>query len=316
LQKSQRLIQLMMRINAKKSFTVKELADEFGLSTRTITRDLQELSELGVPIYSIQGRGGGHKLLRERLLPPISFTEGEAIAMFFACQAMEYFGSLPFGDGADTALHKFYHYLPADVREQIDRLKMRVMFWSPYRSMSPEVLQTLLQAVMTQRVVTIAYKSSGGVSERNIQPIGLYASSGYWYCPAHCFLKDEMRQFRADRILSASINETIPSRDDISRMSLQTKPTKDHLEQTALHLEMTQKGVWLMESNPRFAPSIERNEDGSGQAIVQIAAEDLEFYVNVIWQFGGEVKISGPTEAVASMKRKVESMRSLYGLAE
>jgi predicted DNA-binding transcriptional regulator YafY len=53
LHKSQRLFQMMMRINAKKSFTVKELADEFGLSSRTIMRDLQELSELGVPIYSI-----------------------------------------------------------------------------------------------------------------------------------------------------------------------------------------------------------------------------------------------------------------------
>lgn len=57
MQKSQRLIQLMMMINAKKSFTVKELADEFGLSVRTLSRDLDELSGLGVPIYSVQGRG-------------------------------------------------------------------------------------------------------------------------------------------------------------------------------------------------------------------------------------------------------------------
>jgi predicted DNA-binding transcriptional regulator YafY len=61
--KSQRLVQLIMVINAKKSFTVPELAEEFGLSTRTITRDLQELSALGIPIYSVQGRGGGSNLL-------------------------------------------------------------------------------------------------------------------------------------------------------------------------------------------------------------------------------------------------------------
>lgn len=70
MQKSQRLIQMIMLINARKSFTVNELANEFGLSSRTITRDLQELSELGVPLYSVQGRGGGYKLLQERLLPP------------------------------------------------------------------------------------------------------------------------------------------------------------------------------------------------------------------------------------------------------
>ncbi|MCM3271863.1 helix-turn-helix transcriptional regulator [Paenibacillus elgii] len=312
MQKSQRLIQMMMRINASKSFTVRELADEFGLSSRTITRDLQELSELGVPIYSVQGRGGGYRLLQERLLPPISFSEGEAIAMFFACQSMDYFSSLPFGEGADSALRKFYHYLPADVREQIDRLKNRIMFWSPYRWMSPEILQTLLQAIMIRSVVTIEYKSSSGVSERNIQPIGLYASSGFWYCPAFCFLRGEIRQFRADRILSASINESIPCREDITQKTLMDKPRKDQQEQTVLRLELTKKGVWLLESNSRIAPYIGRNEDGSGYADIRIAAEDLSFYVDFIWQFGTDVKITGPNEAMMCMKQKIESMRLLY----
>ncbi|WP_248924576.1 helix-turn-helix transcriptional regulator [Paenibacillus hamazuiensis] len=312
MQKSQRLIQMIMKINAKKSFTVKELADEFGLSSRTILRDLQELSELGIPVYSIQGRGGGYKLLQERLLPPISFTEGEAIAMFFACQSLEYFSSLPFAEGADSALHKFYHYLPEDVKSQIDRLKNKVMFWSPYRWMSPGVLQTLLQAVMTRRAVAIKYKSGSGVSERNIQPIGLYASSGYWYCPAYCFLREDIRQFRADRILSAELNESIPCREDINRMNLTDKPAKGHLEQTTLELEMTKKGVWQLESNPRFAPFIRRNEDGSGTAAVRITAEDVKFYADLVWQMGKEVKIRGPEEAIAYMKEKAESVRQLY----
>ncbi|MBB3112464.1 putative DNA-binding transcriptional regulator YafY [Paenibacillus phyllosphaerae] len=312
MQKSQRLIQLIMRINAKQSFTVKELADEFGISTRTITRDLLELSELGVPVYSIQGRGGGYKLLQKRILPPISFTESEAVAMFFACQTMDYFSSLPFGDGADSAVHKFYHYLPADVREQIDRLKDRIMFWSPYRSMSAEILQTLLQAVMTNSVVTIAYKSSSGVSERNIQPIGLYASSGYWYCPAYCFEREDIRQFRADRILSASLNGTIPAREDVSQKTLLDKPQKDDQERTALELELTNKGVWMLESNPRFGPYIKHYEDGGGTVTVPIAAEDLKFYVDLIWQWGDDVKIIGPAAAAAYIRQKIEAMRLLY----
>lgn len=310
--KSQRLIQLIMRINAKPSFTVRELADEFGLSTRTITRDLLELSELGVPVYSIQGKGGGYRLLQERLLPPISFTEGEAIAMFFACQSMDHYSSLPFGKGADSALQKFYHYLPADIKEQIDRLENRVMFWSPYRWMSAEILQTLLKAIMIGSVVNIEYRSSSGVSERHIQPIGLYASSGYWYCPAYCFTKEDIRQFRADRILSATLDETVACRPDISRKTLMDKPNKDDREQIILELELTQKGVWLLESNPRFGPSIRQNEDGSGVVTMKIAKEDMGFYVDLIWQFGDEVKIVAPAEATAHIVQKIETMRSLY----
>ncbi|WP_068784235.1 helix-turn-helix transcriptional regulator [Paenibacillus phocaensis] len=313
MQKSQRLIQLMMRINAKRSFTVRELADEFGLSTRTITRDLQELSELGVPVYSIQGRGGGYKLLRERVLPPISFTENEAVALFFACQSMDYYSSMPFGEGAEGALHKFYHYLPADRREQIDRLKNRVMFWSPYRSMSAEILQTLLQAIMIQSVVTIEYKSSSGVSKRDIQPIGLYASSGYWYCPAYCFTREDIRQFRADRILSAELNRAVPSRAEVSRKTLLDKPVQMDQEQITLELEVTKKGVWMLESNARFGPYLHRHEDGGGTLTLEIAAQDMAFYLDLIWQWGEEVIIVEPAEAKAYMRRKMEAMRLLYG---
>ncbi|MEN1988049.1 helix-turn-helix transcriptional regulator [Paenibacillus hubeiensis] len=310
--KPQRLIQLIMAINAKKSFTVKELADEFGRSTRTITRDLQELSELGIPIYSIQGRGGGYKLLQERMLPPISLSESEAIAMFFACQSLDFFSSLPFGDGAESALHKFYHYLPADIKEQIDRLKGRIMLWSPYRSMAQGILQTLLQAIMVGSVVTLEYNSGSGVGLRNVQPIGLYTSSGYWYCPAYCFHREDIRQFRADRILSVSLNESVPSREDIRKMTLMNKPEKGHLDQTTLHMELTRKGIWLLESNPRFASGIQRNEDGSGTAAVQIATEDLHFYVDLIWNLGSEVKIKGPLEAITYIQEKAEAIRLLY----
>ncbi|MDZ4938436.1 HTH domain-containing protein, partial [Clostridium perfringens] len=133
--KSQRLLRLIMIINAKKSFTIPELAMDLGVSPRTISRDLTDLGELGVPLYSIQGRGGGYRLLNESILPPITFTESEAIAIFFASQSLRYFGALPFGDQTKSALDKFYHYLPSDVREQINRLQDKVAIWAPHRSM-------------------------------------------------------------------------------------------------------------------------------------------------------------------------------------
>lgn len=90
------------------------------------------------------------------------------------------------------------------------------------------------------------------------------------------------------------------------------KPKKDHLKQTTLLLELTKKGVWQLESNPRFAPFIQRNVDGSGMASVQIAVEDMNFYVDLIWQFGKDVKIVWPVEAIAYIKQKIDSMRSTY----
>lgn len=312
MQKSQRLIQLMMMINAKKSFTVRELADEFGLSVRTISRDLDELSGLGVPIYSVQGRGGGYRLLQERMLPPISFTESEAIAIFFACQSLSYFSTLPFGEGAATALHKFYHYLPADIKEQIDRLKDRVMIHSPFRPMSADILQTLMQAVMVRQAVTISYRSSAGSSQRHIQPIGLYASSGYWYCPAYCFTQEDIRQFRVDRMTAASPNESLPIREDIAGQTLQDMPEIGDVEMKFFEVELTSKGVWLLETDTRLGPHIHRNTDGSGVVRLEIPATDVNFYADYVWRLGEEAVITSPGEAVQWTREKIESMRLRY----
>lgn len=312
MQKSQRLIQLMMMINAKKSFTVRELADEFGLSVRTISRDLDELSGLGVPIYSVQGRGGGYRLLQERMLPPISFTESEAIAVFFACQSLSYFSTLPFGEGAATALHKFYHYLPADIKEQIDRLKDRVMIHSPFRPMSADILQTLMQAVMVRQAVTISYRSSAGSSQRHIQPIGLYASSGYWYCPAYCFTQEDIRQFRVDRMTAASPNESLSIREDIASQTLQDMPGIGDVEMKFFEVELTSKGVWLLETDTRLGPHIHRNTDGSGVVRLEIPATDVNFYADYVWRLGEEAVITSPAEAVQWTREKIESMRLRY----
>ncbi|QYR20946.1 YafY family transcriptional regulator [Paenibacillus sp. sptzw28] len=311
--KSQRLIQLIMVINAKKSFTAGELADEFGLSTRTITRDLQELSTLGIPIYSVQGRGGGYRLLRERMLPPITFSESEAVAMFFACQSLQYYGSLPFDEGAAAALHKFYHYLPADVKEQIERLRNKVAIWSPHRSMSSACLRTLLQAVMIRSAVTIRYKSSHIVSDRDIQPIGLYASQGYWYCPAYCFHRKAYRLFRGDRISSASLNPSIECLEEVDKRSVKDWNEQEILkmDKTELIFNLTPNGVRTLESSS-FDDSIQCREDGSGTVRKWVPKEDLSFFVNIIWGLGEDAEIVEPAEAVDLIKRKIEKIKNVY----
>lgn len=313
--KSQRLIQLIMIVNARKSFTVPELADELGLSKRTITRDLQELSELGIPIYSVQGRGGGYRLLQERLLPPISFSESEAVAMFFACQSLQYFGSLPFDEGASSALHKFYHYLPPDIKEQIDRLKNKVVIWNPLRSMSVKCLRTLLQAIMVRSVVTIEYDTGKGAERRDIQPIGLYASQGYWYCPAYCFERKGYRLFRADRVRSASLNDSLACLDEVDTKSI-FDWNVDELhasEKQELIVTLTPIGVRNLEENGWFNEFIEHNEDGSGTIRMMIPVNKVSFYAEMIWGVGEAARIIEPPEAITYIEQKLKMMRQQYG---
>lgn len=312
--KSQRLLRLFMLINARKSFTIGELAAELDVSVRTISRDLVDLSELGVPLYSIQGRGGGFKLLNEKVLPPIAFTENEAIAIFFACQSLMYYGAIPFGDSAKSALSKFYHYLPADAKEQIDRLKDKVVIWSPDRSMSSACLQVLLQAIMIKCAITVEYDSGNGAETRDIQPVGLYSDNGYWYCPAYCFTRGAYRLFRADRVLSAKLNNSITCREEVDRKSIfdwQTEDMEDP-DMTTLCVSLTAAGVKKLQPNGRFNRFIDHLENGGGMVRISIPRRKLSFYTEMIWGLGHDAKILEPEEAVNIIKHNIDLMKHHY----
>ena len=93
--KAERLIEMMITINAKRHFKVSELAEEFSVSKRTVLRDLQSLEQAGFPLYSEVGAAGGYHVLKERVLPPITFSENEAKAVFFAYQSLQFYNKAP-----------------------------------------------------------------------------------------------------------------------------------------------------------------------------------------------------------------------------
>lgn len=186
------------------------------------------------------------------------------------------------------------------------------MIHSPFRPMSADILQTLMQAVMVRQAVTISYRSSAGSSQRHIQPIGLYASSGYWYCPAYCFTQEDIRQFRVDRMTAASPNESLSIREDIASQTLQDMPGIGDVEMKFFEVELTSKGVWLLETDTRLGPHIHRNTDGSGVVRLEIPATDVNFYADYVWRLGEEAVITSPAEAVQWTREKIESMRLRY----
>jgi predicted DNA-binding transcriptional regulator YafY len=124
--RAKRLNEMIMMVNRMKKFTVRELAEQFGVSKRTILRDLQQLSEMGVPLYSEVGPHGGYQVINERILPPIAFSEDEAISIFFAIHALRHYLSLPFDSEYESIKKKFYLNLSGDIRDKIDNMMDRI----------------------------------------------------------------------------------------------------------------------------------------------------------------------------------------------
>jgi predicted DNA-binding transcriptional regulator YafY len=312
--KSKRLLELMLFVNRKRRFTVKELAQEFQVSPRTILRDLQELSELGVPLYSEVGPHGGYQVLNERVLPPIAFTEEEAVAIFFANHALRHFSSLPFEEPFQSALKKFYLYLPGDIRERIDQLKQRFDFFTPTRQAKSPFLSLLLDAAVEQRVLKMVYQSKKKVSEREMQPIGIYAHRGLWYCPAYCFLSRGFRTFRCDRMQKVTaegvIAKAIPLQEiHLENMGQHFPPAGKNLP---LYVELTSTGVEQCEMERWMKPFLHVREDGSGWLEGIMAESDLDFMADYFVGLGLKALVKEPVELVDLIREKIQQLKETY----
>lgn len=312
--KSKRLLELMQTVNRKKKFTVGELAREFGVSRRTILRDLQELGELGVPLYSEVGPSGGYQVLNERILPPIAFREEEAVALFFASHALRHYSNLPFEGEAQTALEKFYHYMSGEVRDRIDEMKNRVDFVIPERTAGAPYLQALLDASVLQKVIRIGYRTAGGVSERDIQPIGIYASSGLWYCPAYCFLRGSVRLFRCDRI--ASVNDQAPNRQALDLSQIHLGNWEGAFPETEKYIPcrvtLTEEGVRVCQAELGRRTLIQIREDGSGAVDGTIPVSELPYFATLFIGLGNDAEVLEPPELIELMKKKLQALLEKY----
>ncbi|WNC17581.1 YafY family protein [Brevibacillus brevis] len=310
--KSQRLMELMMAVNRKRRFKVQELADEFGVSKRTILRDLQELSELGVPLYSEVGPNGGYQVLRERVLPPIAFTEEEAVAMFFAVHALRHYSSLPFEAESVSALKKFYLHMPGDVRDRIDSMKNRVDFVTPTRRGDAPCLSVILDAAVHQKVLLIEYESKEeGESCRRIQPVCIYANNGLWYCTAYCFLREGFRVFRCDRIREAIDDPgTVPlNLGDIRQSRRDAAEPSDPIR---LRAQLSRAGVQRCEAELWLAPMLQVRDDGSGTIDRDVSRGDIPFYTEFFIGLGNEAVLEGPKELKEAIRQRLAEMLARY----
>lgn len=321
--KSKRLMELMIAVNKRKKFTVRELAEEFQVSTRTMMRDLQVLGELGLPLYTEYGPHGGYRVLNERLLPPIMFSEHEAVAMFFAYQSLQHYGALPFAEESITALNKFYYYLPDDTKEKIDKMKQRVVFWTPRRHTVNPYLRPLLDAALQQQMLNVVYDSKEGAKARRIQPIGVYSHNGYWYCPAYCCLKERILLFRVDRILQAAPVEQAEaeaSRADLSQITIQDwfkpQPSEYRSDPSDGPLEIVVKlstnGVRRCRWEAYFGDVLQEEPDGTGTLRLRISESEQDYYASYFLGFGADAVVTEPPGIVERIREEVKRLTDAY----
>jgi predicted DNA-binding transcriptional regulator YafY len=313
LSRTARLLELMVRVQAKPRFTAAELAEEFGVSRRTILRDLRSLSEMGVPLRSTPGPGGGFSLPRggRRLTP--SFTVDEALGLIVSYEALLRYPVHPFSSEGISAVTKLRAALPKDAVSELDRLRRHVAVVEPVREYQAPLLGELLHAALEGTHLKVAYDSiRSGISERVIFPFGLYASQGFWYCACFDHKRSANVSMRVDRFLSIERIEAFerPTHVPLERWPHGTGDADE--ERLRLRAHVTERGMKSFELASLFGRI---TPDGRGGGVVEadIPKQELDYCASRLLSVGTDVVVRSPPELVEALRSKAREVAELYG---
>lgn len=307
--KAKRLLDILIFVSAKKKFTAQEIADEFRISIRTVHRYIVDLCDMGLPIYAEQGRNGGYTVLTSRLLPPLLFTEEEAVAIFFAFQSLNYYRNLPFDAEITSVSNKLYSSLQSEAKTKVDKIRSYIEFWNPKRSMDAPFLKDVLEHSIENRNLRIQYESKSGVRIKYIRPIGVYAHDGFWYLPAYDFDKEKILLYRVDRILS--IISTEKNKDKF--MNLREWFNSHEVKKPVrLFVSLTMEGIRQCKSVPYFEGSVFTQEDGTGYIDAMIDMGELGFITPLFLRLGSHAQIIEPKELIVGLRKQAEDIISMY----
>jgi predicted DNA-binding transcriptional regulator YafY len=195
----------MLRRSGARGVSAERLAREFGVSVRTVKRDLDGLENSGAPVWSRPGPGGGYGLAVGASMPPVSLSPAQAVALMAAVSAAP---DAPYADQAAAGVQKSLDVLDPRTRARADELAHRVWV-NALPSSSRAIKSALEEAMAEQRVIRIRYTSrEGTTTTRDVEPVLFASTNGQWYLVGWCRLRNAMRWFTVARIERASVTKT------------------------------------------------------------------------------------------------------------
>jgi predicted DNA-binding transcriptional regulator YafY len=185
--------------------TADALAERFGVTLRTIYRDLDSLRDAELPVRAERGRGGGFALDRAYTLPPVNLTAREAALLVKLGEFATQTRLLPFSDTLALALDKVRGALSASAqRELIDLMDAIQFVGAPAHAAPPEVRSAVEQAWFERQPLLIRYQSADyAITTRVVRITSVILERGVTLLNCDDLDKGERRQFRLDRIVEA-----------------------------------------------------------------------------------------------------------------
>ncbi|WP_291649997.1 YafY family protein [Clostridium sp.] len=208
--KGNRLFEIIYILLDKKNVTAKELAEHFEVSQRTIYRDIEDLSQSGVPIYMTKGKGGGISLLSDFILNKAILSQEEKKEILAAMQGLNAVNKSEF-NGVSSKLSSF---LGGDNENWIE---VDFSNWDKNNTLG-EKFTTIKNSIINKNLISFEYfNSNGKLLERIVEPLKLVFKGQGWYLYAYCREREDNRFFKLTRMSNINIilenfNRTVPNK--------------------------------------------------------------------------------------------------------
>lgn len=199
-----RLTAILTQLQSKRVTKAQEIADRFGISLRTVYRDVRALEEAGVPVIGEAGQG--YSLVEGYRLPPVMFTQEEAQAMVVAEKIFEKLSDRSSGAHFHSAMLKIKSVLRNSEKDRLDQLSPLVAVFRNRNQLQlkgkDEHLRMILDALSAKKLLEMSYTTfdEEKTSSRTVEAVGVYYAFEQWYLIAWCRLRQDYRTFRLDRI--------------------------------------------------------------------------------------------------------------------
>jgi predicted DNA-binding transcriptional regulator YafY len=302
-----RVLAVLEWLQSRPKISGAELAERLETDVRTVRRYILKLQDVGIPIESTPGRYGGYRLRPGFRLPPLIFSEDEAIAVMLGLIGSSWLQlSLP-KDSVESTLSKITRVLPKITRDRVESLaNVSIVTLDLGGARVPTAtLLDLSQAVVNRSCVRLEY----GVQEltqRIVEPYGVTGIQGRWYMVGFCRLRKALRLFRLDRIRSFDVlSEQFEPPKDFStgkyiREHMESQPWKIHLQFDAT----------LEEIGRVFGDLGEITRVGHSYEYVG-PTDDLDFMARTLLFCGLSFRVIGPPELKQAFYRIADKAKSL-----
>jgi predicted DNA-binding transcriptional regulator YafY len=311
-----RLMAIVVRLQGRRVVRAEDLAAHFEISVRTVYRDIAALGEAGIPIMAEAGVGYG--LVKGYHLPPVMFSAEEASALFIGGKLVEHLTDASLRKQMESALLKIRSVLPRDRQDYLDRLEGSTAVVSRGSNTTPrlssESLIPIQRALAERRVLALDYQGGQrrGITQREVEPLGLVYYADNWHLIAYCRLRRDVRDFRTDRILKLqSRNELFSDHADFSLKRYLEAAANDGKFETA----QVRFKPETMERVRRewFCRLVEERTDREG-VVVTLLAYSLEWLAGWVFSFGSMAEILAPERLKELVAVEAEKVAAKYAL--